>query len=66
MKSEYDFSKGERGKFFKVDAGLRLPVFLDPDVQRYLSERAFDKGVSLDEMINGLLRREIQIIESVK
>jgi len=66
MKSEYDFSKGERGKFFRQDAEMRLPIYLDADVQRYLIERAADKGVPLGEMVNGLLKREIQIIESVK
>ena len=34
MKPEYDFSSGGRGKFFKQDAELRLPVYLDSDVQR--------------------------------
>ena len=66
MKSEYDFSKGERGKFFKANAELRLPIYLDADIQRYLTERAADKGVPLGEMVNWLLKREIQIIESVK
>ena len=66
MKSEYDFSKGVRGKFFQANAELRLPIYLDADVQRYLTERAADKGVPLGEMVNGLLKREIQIIESVK
>ena len=66
MKSEYNFSKGERGKFFRADAELRLPIYLDADVQHYLAERAADKGVPLGEMVNGLLKREIQIIESVK
>jgi len=66
MKPEYDFSKGERGKFFRPDAELRIPVYLDADVQHYLTQRAADKGVPLGEMVNGLLKREIQIIESVK
>lgn len=66
MKSEYDFSKAERGKFFKANAELRLPIYLDAEVQRYLTERAADKGVPLGEMVNGLLKREIEIIESVK
>ncbi|MBS1829758.1 MAG: hypothetical protein JST93_30950 [Acidobacteria bacterium] len=66
MKAEYDFSKGERGKFYRKGAEIRLPVYLDSEVQTYLSERAADKGVSLGEMVNGMLKREIQIIESVK
>ncbi|MCL4796094.1 MAG: hypothetical protein KJZ84_16150 [Bryobacteraceae bacterium] len=66
MKSEYDFSKGKRGKFFQASAELRLPIYLDADIQRYLAERAADKGVPLGELVNGLLKREIQQIESVK
>ncbi len=66
MKPEYDFSKGVRGKFFRPDAELRLPIYLDTDVQTYLAERAARKGVPLGEMVNGLLKQEIRMIESVK
>ena len=37
MKDEYDFSKGERGKFYRANARLNLPVYLDADVLDYLS-----------------------------
>ncbi len=29
MKKEYDFSKGERGKFYKPNVKLNIPVYLD-------------------------------------
>ena len=66
MKPEYDFSKGERGKFFRPNAELRLPIDLSADVQNYLTERAAEKGIPLGEMVNTLLKQEIQLIESVK
>ena len=66
MKPEYDFTKSERGKFFRPEADLRLPIYLDADVQTFLTERAASKGITLDEMVNSLLKQEIQIIESVK
>lgn len=66
MKAEYDFSKGERGKFFRPDAEIRLPVYLNPSVQTYLAERAAQKGVPLGEMVNSLLEQEIKIIESLR
>lgn len=66
MKPEYGFSKGERGKFFRPDAELRLPIYLSADVQAYLAERAASKGMPLSEMVNALLKQEIQIIESAK
>jgi hypothetical protein len=66
MKPEYDFSRGERGKFFRPSAELRLPIYLSADVQAYLAERAATKGMPLSELVNALLKQEIQIIESVK
>lgn len=66
MKPEYDFTKGERGKFFRPSAEMRLPIYLDADVQNYLAQRAAQKGIPLSEMVNGLLKQEIQIIESIK
>jgi hypothetical protein len=66
MKPEYDFSKGERGKFFRSNAELRFPIYLNADVQAYLTERAAEKGIPLGEMVNRLLKQEIQMIETVK
>ena len=66
MKPEYDFTRGERGKFFRPDAEMRLPIYLDADIQSYLAQRAAQKGIPLSEMVNGLLKQEIQIIESLK
>ena len=65
MKEEYDFSKGERGKFYRPDAKLNLPVYLDAEVFDYLSEKAKTKGVEVNEMVNDLLRKDIALIEGV-
>ncbi len=59
MKDEYDFSKGERGKFYKPDATLNLPVYLDDDVRRVLQHRAKEKGIEVNELVNDLLKHEI-------
>ena len=66
MKAEYDFAKSERGKFFRPDTRMRLPIYLDADIQSYLSERAAQKGIPLNKMVNSLLKQEIETIESVK
>ena len=47
MKPEYDFTKGERGKFYRPEAEMRLPIYLDADVQDYLAQRAAEKGMPL-------------------
>ena len=66
MKKEYDFSKGVRGKFFQPNAKLNLPVYLDSEVQNYLRERAQSKGIELNQLVNELLRKDIDMIESVR
>jgi hypothetical protein len=66
MKSHYDFSKAERGKFYSADAEFRLPVYLDKNVEQYLASRADAKGIELSDLVNDLLKREIDIIEAVK
>ena len=66
MKPEYDFSKGQRGKFYQAGAVFKLPVYLDQDVQSYLAAKAQSKGVELSDLVNDLLKKEIEIIETVK
>ena len=48
MKDEYDFSNGERGKFFRGGATLVPPIHLEPEILTYLAERAAARGTSLN------------------
>ena len=66
MKQEYDFSNGVRGKFYRPDAQLHLPVYLDAAVQSYLAAKAAQKGIPLTDLVNQLLQRDIEIIEAAK
>jgi hypothetical protein len=66
MPEEIDFSGGVRGKFYRPGVKLNLPVYLDAEVQAYLTAIASKKGVPLSELANDLLRKEIAILESVK
>lgn len=66
MKDEYDFSKATRGKFFRKDAAIDLPVYLEPEVRTYFAERAKAKGVEINELVNELLKRDIALIETAK
>ena len=66
MPAEIDFSRGVRGKFYRLGASLRLPVYLESDVQAYLVALAARKGVPLSELTNELLKKEIAILEVAK
>jgi hypothetical protein len=66
MRDEYDFSKATRGRFYRKNAVLVPPVHLEPDVLAFLSARAQARGVSLDEIVNELLKKDIEVIEAAK
>jgi len=66
MKQEYDFSNAERGKFYRPNAKLNLPVYLDEDVRDYLAGKAKSKNVEINDIVNDLLRKDIALIEEMK
>ena len=66
MRDEYDFSKGVRGKFYQPNLKLIPPVHLEPDVLDYLSERAKATGVTLNNLVNSILKKDIDLIEAAK
>ena len=65
MKREYNFSKGERGKFYRKGAELRLPIYLDERLQNRLERIAKKKGKDIGEMVNSLVRKEIEFSEGL-
>ncbi len=65
MKREYDFSKGVRGKFYRKGAELRLPIYLDAKLQRKFERLARKKGKDVGEMVNQLLRKDVEFIEEL-
>lgn len=66
MRDEYDFSKSERGKFHRPNASLAPPIHLEPEVLAFLTARAAARGVSLNELVNALLKKDIELIEAAE
>jgi hypothetical protein len=66
MRDEYDFSKGERGKFYRADAVLVPPVHLEPEVLAFLAARAQARGMTLSQLVNTLLKKDIELIEAAE
>ena len=66
MPAEIDFSKGVRGKFFRPGMRVRLPIYLDDETQRYLTDRAQAKGVDVGALVNQLLKKDIELIEAAR
>ncbi len=59
MRGEYDFSKGKRGKFYRPDGELNIPVYLEPDVAKAVRQRAKKADTTIATVVNELLRKDI-------
>ena len=66
MKKEYDFSKGVRGKFYKPNIQINLPVYLDSEVLDFVQRIAIKRNTDISSVVNNLIKNDIQLIEDVK
>jgi hypothetical protein len=66
MREEYDFSKGERGKFFRPNARTSIAVYLDAEVLGAFDEIAQRKGIEVSELINDVLKRDLANAEALR
>ena len=65
MKPEYDFSRAERGKFYRKGAEIRLPIYLDAKLQHRLEQVAKKRGKDLGEVVNQILTEEVERVEAL-
>ena len=61
MKKEYDFSKAERGKFYKQDSKLNIPVYLESEVQDFVNKIAETKQSDTSTVVNKLLKSDMHL-----
>lgn len=66
MEKEYDFSKGERGKFYRPDAEFTFPVYLDPDVDDFVTRLTKRRKVEVQVLVNEWLRANIEIVREAQ
>mgnify|MGYP000703525010 CR=1 FL=1 len=63
MRKEYDFSEGERGKFYRPDIKINIPIYLDEEVSIFVEKIASRKGIDRSSVVNELLRSDKKIAE---
>ncbi|MBU4317873.1 MAG: hypothetical protein KKF30_11455 [Proteobacteria bacterium] len=66
MRKEYDFSKGERGKFYHPNINLNIPIYLDEEVSAFVEKIASKKGVDRSLVVNELLRGDIKLSQAME
>ncbi|MDP2168648.1 MAG: hypothetical protein Q8J64_10000 [Thermodesulfovibrionales bacterium] len=65
MKKEYDFSKGEQGKFYRPIEKLDIPVYLDKEVKEFFGKTASRKKMGIDKVVNTILRKEMEMLKAL-
>ena len=65
MKKEYNFSKGERGKFYHPDAKLYQPIYIEPAMMEVLRKFSKKKGVEVATIVNEWVKKDISIVETI-
>jgi len=65
MKKEYDFSNGERGKFYRANAQFNIPVYLEQDIAEFIQKYAKEKNVEPGVIVNEWLRNNIRVVQSI-
>ncbi|MCP4112996.1 MAG: hypothetical protein GY749_46955 [Desulfobacteraceae bacterium] len=66
MRDEYDFSEGERGKFYRQDSKLNIPIYLDEEVLNFVEKIASKKGIDRSSVVNNLIRGDIMIAQAIE
>jgi len=66
MREEYDFSKAVRGKLYRADAKLNIPIYLDDEVQAFVRAIAEKRNTDYSSVVNQLLRGDMKLLESMK
>lgn len=57
-----DWSKAQRGRFFRPGSSRRIPIYLDADVQDFLSTQAARHQKDISTLANDFLRKEAELI----
>ncbi len=63
MKKEYDFAKGERGRFFNGEGDFSLPIYLEPEIAEFVKRLAEKNNSEPSSVVNQLLRKDKELIE---
>ena len=66
MRKEYDFSKGEKGKFFKDKIVINYPVYLEPKNLKFIQEIADKSKTDISKIVNELIENNIKLAKVLK
>ena len=66
MKKEYDFSKAKRGKFYRTDLKLNIPIYLDDKALTFVDSIAKRKNKNVSSVVIQIIHSDMQLAETIK
>jgi ABC-type uncharacterized transport system involved in gliding motility auxiliary subunit len=63
---EYDFSQGVRGKFYRPNVRLNLPIYLDEDIADFVQKYAQRKKLDVQTVVNEILRSNKERLQALR
>lgn len=65
MKKEYDFSKGTRGKFYRRNVTLNLPIYLNSENLAFVEKIAKKKNKDVNAVVNELIKTDQTLAKKI-
>jgi len=65
MKKEYDFSKGERGKFYRQNLRIHLPIYLDEESLEFVEKIVKKKKADLTSVVNEIIKGDKELAKTL-
>lgn len=66
MEKEYDFSRAQRGRFYRKGATLRIPIYLGAKLQNQVQDLANRTGRDVGDVVECIVEKEVRLIEELK
>lgn len=66
MKKEYDFSRGIRGEFYRPNARLNLPIYLEGDIGEFVEKYGRRKKVDAQTAVNEIFRSNKEMSQALR
>lgn len=60
MKKEYDFSSGERGKFYRENVSITLPILIEPENLNFIERLAEKTDTDISTVINDIIKNSVR------
>jgi len=65
MKKGYDFSKGERGKFYRQNIQIHLPIYLNEESLEFVEKIAKRKKADLTSVVNEIIKGDKELAKTL-